>query len=120
MSVEIRPTPFQSQVLTVPEDHFMFLGGGRGGGKSMAVQFLILRHCDQYKSRARVLVTRRLKSLGRFAEELRQLLRSAYGRDIAYNQNDAMFRLPNGRRSSSRTLNRRRRCPTWHKACPTP
>lgn len=97
MSVEIRPTPFQSQVLTVPEDHFMFLGGGRGGGKSMAVQFLILRHCDQYKNRARVLVTRRrLKSLGQFAEELRQLLRSAYGRDIAYNQNDAMFRLPNG------------------------
>lgn len=97
MSVEIRPTPFQTQVLTVPEDHFMFLGGGRGGGKSMAVQFLILRHCDQYKNRARVLVTRRrLKSLGQFAEELRQLLRSAYGRDIAYNQNDAMFRLPNG------------------------
>ena len=98
MSVtEIRPTPFQMQVLSIPEDHFVFLGGGRGGGKSMAVQFVILRHCDQYKNRAKVLVTRRrLKSLQQFGEELRQLLRSAYGRDIAYNQNDAMFRLPNG------------------------
>lgn len=97
MSVEIRPTPFQTQVLSVPEDHFIFLGGGRGGGKSMALQFLILRHCDEYKSRARVLVTRRrLKSLLQFGEELRALLRSAYGRDITYNQNDAVFRLPNG------------------------
>lgn len=95
--IEIRPTPFQAQVLSVPEDHFIFLGGGRGGGKSMALQFLILRHCDQYKQRAKVLVTRRrLKSLLQFAEEMRQLLRSAYGRDIAFNQNDAMFRLPNG------------------------
>ena len=95
--IEIRPTPYQVQVLTVPEDHFMFLGGGRGGGKSMGVQFLILRHCDQYQQRAKVLVTRRrLKSLLQFAEEIRALLRSAYGRDIPYNQNDAMFRLPNG------------------------
>ena len=59
----IRPTPFQSQVLMVPEDHFLFLGGGRGGGKSFALQLLILRHVQQYKARARVLVTRRrLKS----------------------------------------------------------
>ncbi len=60
----IRPTPFQATVLSIPEDHFIFLGGGRGGGKSFGLQLLILRHCDQYKNRARVLVTRRrLKSL---------------------------------------------------------
>lgn len=94
---EIRPTPFQARVLSIPEDHFVFLGGGRGGGKSMALQFLILRHCDQYRSLARVLVTRRrLKSLQQFSEELRILFRSAYGRDVSYNQNDNVFRLPNG------------------------
>ena len=27
----IRPTPFQATVLSIPEDHFIFLGGGRGG-----------------------------------------------------------------------------------------
>lgn len=94
---EIRPTPYQARVLSVPEDHFIFLGGGRGGGKSMAVQFLILRHCDQYKARAKILVTRRrLKSLMQMSEELRVMLRSAYGPGVSYNQNDNIFRLPNG------------------------
>ncbi|MEO8798431.1 MAG: terminase family protein, partial [Polyangiaceae bacterium] len=94
---EVRPTPYQAQVLSIPEDHFIFLGGGRGGGKSMALQFLILRHCQQYTRRAKVLVTRRrLKSLIQFAEELRALFRGVYGRDVSFNQNDSVFRLPNG------------------------
>lgn len=93
----IRPTPFQATVLSVPEDHFIFLGGGRGGGKSFGLQLLILRHCDMYKHRARVLVSRRrLKSLLQFAEELRGLMRAAYGSGFTYNQNDNVFRLPNG------------------------
>lgn len=93
----VRPSPFQAQVLAVPEDMNLFLGGGRGGGKSFAVMLLILRHCNQYKNRARVLVTRRrLKSLLQFAEELRALLRSAYGAGFTYNQNDNIFRLSNG------------------------
>jgi Terminase large subunit, T4likevirus-type, N-terminal len=93
----IDPTPFQARVLTIPEDHFLFLGGGRGGGKSFGLLLLILRHCNQYGSRARVLVTRRrLKSLLQFGEELRSLLRSAYGSGVAYNLNDNIFRLPNG------------------------
>ena len=96
-SNQARPTPYQTQVLCIPEDHFVFLGGGRGGGKSMALQFLILRHCDQYKARAKILVTRRRqKSLIQFAEEMRALFRSAYGKDVAFNQNDNIFRLPNG------------------------
>ena len=93
----IRPTPFQATVLSIPEDHFIFLGGGRGGGKSFALILLILRHCDQYRNRARVLVTRRrLKSLLQFAEELRGLMRSAYGSGVSYNQNENVFRLPSG------------------------
>lgn len=93
----IEPTPFQAKVLAIPEDHFLFLGGGRGGGKSFGLQLLILRHCNQYGARARVLVTRRrLKSLQQFGEEMRALLRGAYGPGVAYNQNDNIFRLPNG------------------------
>jgi len=93
----IEPTPFQTKVLAIPEDHFLFLGGGRGGGKSFGLQLLILRHCQQYGPLARVLVTRRrLKSLMQFAEELRGLLRGAYGAAVAYNLNDNVFRLPNG------------------------
>lgn len=75
----------------------MFLGGGRGGGKSFSLMLLILRHVQQYGPRARVLVTRRrLKSLLQFAEELRGLLRSAFGPGVSYNMNDNVFRLPNG------------------------
>lgn len=93
----ISPTAFQARVLSIPEQHWLFLGGGRGGGKSMGLQFLILRHCNQYGARARVLVTRRrLKSLLQFGEELRSLLRAAYGSAVAYNHNDNIFRLPNG------------------------
>ena len=93
----IRPTAFQARVLAVPEDVFLFLGGGRGGGKSFALMLLILRHVQQYGPRARVLVTRRrLKSLLQFAEELRGLFRSAFGPGVSYNMNDNVFRLPNG------------------------
>lgn len=93
----ISPTPFQSRVLSVPEEHFLLLGGGRGGGKSFAMQLLILRHCNQWRRDAKVLVTRRrLKSLQQFAEELRFLFRSAYGNGVAYNGADAVFRLPSG------------------------
>ena len=96
-SSTIRPTPFQARVLDIPEDHNILLGGGRGGGKSFAMQLLILRHCDQYRRDAKVLITRkRLKSLYQFAEELRFLFRGAYGRSVSYNANDSMFRLPNG------------------------
>lgn len=95
--LRIEPTPFQAKVLAIPEDHFLFLGGGRGGGKSFGLQLLILRHCNQYGQRARVLVTRRrLKSLQQFGEELRGLLRSGFGASVTYNLNDNIFRLPNG------------------------
>lgn len=97
LTQRVAPTPFQARVLAVPEDHWLFLGGGRGGGKSFALQLLILRHCQQYGPRARVLVTRRrLKSLLQFAEELRGLVRGAFGPSAAYNANDGVFRLPNG------------------------
>ena len=96
-AIVVQPTAFQANVLAIPEDHFLFLGGGRGGGKSFGLHLLILRHCNQYGQRARVLVTRRrLKSLQQFAEELRKLLRGAYGSGVAYNQNDNTFRLANG------------------------
>lgn len=35
---------FQNRVLTIPEELDLFLGGGRGGGKSYALALLTLRH----------------------------------------------------------------------------
>ena len=42
LTQRVTSTPFQARVLAVPEDHWLFLGGGRGGGKSFALQLLIL------------------------------------------------------------------------------
>ena len=41
-------SPFQQRVLGTPEGCDLFLGGGRGGGKSWAVALLILRTDGMY------------------------------------------------------------------------
>jgi len=45
-SLEI--SPFQQRVLSIPEKHDLFLGGGRGGGKSYTLALLALRHAEMY------------------------------------------------------------------------
>lgn len=37
---------FQAGVLAVPEEVDLFLGGGRGGGKSYALALLAMRHIE--------------------------------------------------------------------------
>jgi hypothetical protein len=94
---KIEPTEFQRRVLTVPEHVNLLLSGGRGGGKSMALMLLTLRHCVTYKSRAKVLIVRKqLKSLAQMSVQLLGLFRSAYGRDVSYNGGTNMFTLPDG------------------------
>ena len=51
---------FQQAAMAVPEDFDLFLGGGRGGGKSYAMALLALRHAEQYEGRARILYIRRV------------------------------------------------------------
>jgi hypothetical protein len=69
----------------------LFLGGGRGGGKTFGVILLILEHCERYGVHARVLVTRkRQKSLVQFVETLRPFVTGSY------NGADGTFRLGNG------------------------
>src|SRR5690554_7432133 len=47
---------WQKRAMQVPESIDLFLGGGRGGGKSFLLAALFLRHCEQHKDRARCLV----------------------------------------------------------------
>lgn len=37
---------WQERVLAVPEDADLFLGGGRGGGKSYVLALLAMRHAE--------------------------------------------------------------------------
>lgn len=94
---KIEPTEFQRRVLSVPEHVNLLLSGGRGGGKSMALMLLALRHCVTYKTRAKVLIVRKqLKSLAQMSVQLLGIFRSAYGREVSYNGGTNMFTLPDG------------------------
>ncbi len=97
MTEEMAPTPYQARVLSVPETVDLFLGGGRGGGKSHCKALLILRHVEQYREKARVLYVRRTyKGLADFELVLRSLFSAAYGSAASYNSTEHVFRLPYG------------------------
>lgn len=88
---------FQQRVLEAPEELDLFLGGGRGGGKSYALAFLALRHCEQYRERARVLYLRKTYAgLRDFELVTRELFGLIYGTDARYNATEHIWRLPNG------------------------
>lgn len=94
---ELTPTLFQSQVLAVPESISLFLGGGRGGGKSWAMGLLILRHIELHRENARVLYVRRsFPGVRDFELVLRHLFGAAYGQAAQYNSSDHVWRLPYG------------------------
>jgi len=93
----VGPTTYQAHVLAIPETVDAFLGGGRGGGKTHALLFTILRHVEQYASNARVLVVRRgFPALRDFEGEARSLFSQAYGAAVRYNAQDHLFRFANG------------------------
>ena len=46
MNQEIKLNPFQAKLMTIPMDFDVFLGGGRGGGKSFGIVLACLRHIE--------------------------------------------------------------------------
>ncbi|SNT30420.1 phage terminase, large subunit, PBSX family [Noviherbaspirillum humi] len=88
---------FQQKVMLVPEEFDLFLGGGRGGGKSYAIALLVLRHIEQYGERARVLYIRRsYKGLADFEMVTRELFAKVYSTAARYNAAEHIWRFPNG------------------------
>ncbi|QGY00187.1 terminase [Roseovarius faecimaris] len=96
--MKIEPTPYQARCLAVPESFNLFMGGGRGGGKSYGALLLVLRHVEQHRDRARPLIVRETyKAASELAETLHMLLIAAYGRRaVRYNKADNVFRVANG------------------------
>jgi hypothetical protein len=84
-------------VLLVPEEYDLFLGGGRGGGKSYALAALALRHVEQYRGHARVLYLRKTyKGLADFELICRELFSKVYGPAASYNATEHVWRFGNG------------------------
>lgn len=97
MEQTIQLSDFQTQALAEPEEHDLFLGGGRGGGKSYLLALLAFRHCEQYREKARVLYIRRTYAgLRDFELVTRELFGQVYGSDARYNASEHIWRLPNG------------------------
>lgn len=97
MSNLIAPTEYQNRVLSVPEHVNVALLGGRGGGKSTSVLFLVLRHCVAFGDRARPLVVRAsYKALLELEEQASLLFATAFPGGVAHNRAEHVIRLPNG------------------------
>lgn len=96
-SQTIELNSFQERALYLPEEVDLFLGGGRGGGKSYALALLALRHIEQYGNKARVLYVRRTyKGVADFELLTRELFGKVYGQAARYNAAEHVWRFPNG------------------------
>jgi hypothetical protein len=88
---------FQERLLSVPEQFDVFLGGGRGGGKSYGITYLSLRHAEQYGTKARILYIRKsYKGLADFELTTREAFGTIYGTAASYNAQEHVWRFPNG------------------------
>ena len=88
---------FQNRLLRLPEEFDIFMGGGRGGGKSYGLAYLALRHAEQYGERARILYLRKTyKGLADFELVTRELFGMVYGTTARYNAAEHVWRLPGG------------------------
>ena len=90
-------SPYQERVCLVPEDKDIFLGGGRGGGKTSTMLLDFVRHAEVYESRARGLYVRRTyKGLADFEAMCREVFGLIYGATARYNASEHFWRLPTG------------------------
>ena len=97
MTQVIEFNEFQNKVMLLPEEVDVFLGGGRGGGKSYALALLALRHIEQFKDKARILYIRSTyKGLADFELLSRELFGLVYGTAAKYNGAEHVWRFPNG------------------------
>lgn len=94
---EISLNGFQEKALALPEEFDIFLGGGRGGGKSYALALLAMRHVEMYGDKARILYLRKTyKGLADYELITRELFAMVYGTAARYNAGEHVWRFPNG------------------------
>lgn len=93
----IKPSAFQTRAMAIPEAFDVFLGGGRGGGKSFLLCLLALRHAEQYREKARILYVRKTyRALADFELLTRDVFGQVYGTEARYNATEGVWRFPGG------------------------
>ena len=94
---DLKLSPFQQRVLSVPEEFDLALLGGRGGAKSYTLALLALRHVTQYGAAARVLYVRKSHAgTADFESLCRDLFGLVYGSSARFNAQEGLWRFPNG------------------------
>ena len=100
MASEQRPdqlSEWQQKAMGVPESFDLFLGGGRGGGKTHLLAALFLRHCEQHGHDARCLVVRKsFPGLQDIETEFLSFFRAVYGSALRFDGQKHRFTLPGG------------------------
>ncbi len=93
----IGPNEYQKKILRIPESFNILLAGGRGSSKSVCSQFLMIRHCEKYRERAKILYVRESwESLKQFEDELAQLLQKVFGKAVNHHSTNHMFTWQHG------------------------
>ena len=94
---ELKLSPFQEDVMRVPERYDLFLGGGRGGAKSYTILLLILRAVEQYGAKCRALYLRQShKGCADFEALCLENFGAIYSKALRFNGQEGLFRFPNG------------------------
>lgn len=95
----VRPSRFQRRILITPENMNLFLGGGRGGGKSTGSLFACARHETQYGARSRQLVVRpdNAKGASDFEDQAEALYKQAFSPSrVSRNRQEHLIRVKDG------------------------
>ncbi|MGH7969825.1 MAG: phage terminase large subunit [Limisphaerales bacterium] len=93
----IQMSEFQRMVLEIPQEYSIFLGGGRGGGKSFCCALLCLKHAAEFGNRAHMLYLRRThRGTQDFAAITMEVFDKVYGTAARFNSADGFWKLPNG------------------------
>lgn len=88
---------WQQKAMAIPEQYDLFLGGGRGGGKSHLLASLFLRHCEQFGQDAKCLVVRKsFPGLQDIENDFRNYFTAVYGNAIKIDTQKHRFTLPSG------------------------
>jgi len=92
--------PWQERFLHVPDTFNVFLGGGRGGGKSTGAALLILRFLVLYGANAAALVIRpdTYQGSSDFEDAIEDLLKDAFPGSVHRNRQDHTIRIAGGGR----------------------
>lgn len=89
-------SPFQQRAYAYSHAFDLILDGGKGGGKTELVAYIIVGDIEANGDRCRVLVIRRTyKGLSDIEDRLRSLLQRLYP-GMRHNAAEHVFRLPNG------------------------